>query len=249
MVERAARGSAPVYGINTGFGKLATVRIAPGQIEELQRRLVLSHMCGVGPPLPDPMVRLVLAAQGHEPGARLFRRPPPHDRAAARAARRRRPAGDPGQGLGRRLGRPRAARPSRRRADRRGRGAPRRRASCRRPRRCPDRASSRSTLAAKEGLALMNGTQVSTALALLGLFRAQATVRRRAGRRRHERRCRARQRHAVRSRASTRCAASRARSGSRSGCSALLAGSEIRASHRDDASGSRTPTACAASRR
>ena len=54
-------GGAPVYGINTGFGKLATVRIAPDQIEELQRRLVLSHMCGLGPPLPDPVVRLVLA--------------------------------------------------------------------------------------------------------------------------------------------------------------------------------------------
>ena len=57
----AARGAAPVYGINTGFGKLATTRIAPDQIEELQRRLVLSHMCGLGPPLPDPVVRLVLA--------------------------------------------------------------------------------------------------------------------------------------------------------------------------------------------
>ena len=71
VVEQAARGGAPVYGINTGFGKLATVRIAPDQIEELQRRLVLSHMCGVGPPLPDPVVRLVLAlkaaslARGH----------------------------------------------------------------------------------------------------------------------------------------------------------------------------------------
>ena len=37
------------------------MRIAPDQIEELQRRLVLSHMCGLGPPLPDPVVRLVLA--------------------------------------------------------------------------------------------------------------------------------------------------------------------------------------------
>jgi histidine ammonia-lyase len=59
VVERAARGGAPVYGINTGFGKLATVRIAPDQIEELQRRLVLSHMCGLGPPLPDAAVRLI----------------------------------------------------------------------------------------------------------------------------------------------------------------------------------------------
>src|ERR671910_2552088 len=61
VVERTARGGAPVYGINTGFGKLATVRIAPDQIEELQRRLVLSHMCGLGAALPDPVVRLILA--------------------------------------------------------------------------------------------------------------------------------------------------------------------------------------------
>ena len=85
VVERAARGSAPVYGINTGFGKLASVRIAPDQIEELQRRLVLSHMCGLGPPLPDAVVRLVLGAQGGEPRARSFRRQAAHRRAPARA--------------------------------------------------------------------------------------------------------------------------------------------------------------------
>jgi histidine ammonia-lyase len=61
VVEQAARGEAAVYGVNTGFGKLATTRIAPADILELQRRLVLSHMCGLGPPLPDPVVRLVLA--------------------------------------------------------------------------------------------------------------------------------------------------------------------------------------------
>jgi histidine ammonia-lyase len=61
VVDRAAAGAAAVYGVNTGFGKLATTRIAPEQIAELQRRLVLSHMCGVGPPLPDEVVRLVLA--------------------------------------------------------------------------------------------------------------------------------------------------------------------------------------------
>ncbi|HET6521810.1 MAG TPA: aromatic amino acid lyase, partial [Geminicoccaceae bacterium] len=59
-IARAAKGDAPVYGINTGFGKLARTRIPADRIEELQRRLVLSHMCGVGPPLPDVVVRLVL---------------------------------------------------------------------------------------------------------------------------------------------------------------------------------------------
>ncbi len=60
LVAQAAAGEAPVYGVNTGFGKLARVRIAPADIAELQRRLVLSHMCGVGTPLDDGTVRLVL---------------------------------------------------------------------------------------------------------------------------------------------------------------------------------------------
>lgn len=71
VVARAAHGEAAVYGINTGFGKLAQTRIAAGEVAELQRRLVLSHMCGVGEPLDDPTVRLVLIlkaaslARGH----------------------------------------------------------------------------------------------------------------------------------------------------------------------------------------
>src|SRR3954462_12775828 len=60
VVARAAAGEVPVYGVNTGFGKLARVRIPPADIAELQRRLVLSHMCGVGAPLDDETVRLVL---------------------------------------------------------------------------------------------------------------------------------------------------------------------------------------------
>ena len=52
LVAQAAAGEAPVYGVNTGFGKLARVRIAPADIAELQRRLVLSHMCGVGTRTP-----------------------------------------------------------------------------------------------------------------------------------------------------------------------------------------------------
>jgi histidine ammonia-lyase len=60
LVATAAAGNEPVYGVNTGFGKLARVRIPPESITELQRRLVLSHMCGVGTPLDDATVRLVL---------------------------------------------------------------------------------------------------------------------------------------------------------------------------------------------
>ncbi|HXV87270.1 MAG TPA: histidine ammonia-lyase, partial [Gemmatimonadales bacterium] len=60
VVERAARGDAPVYGVNTGFGKLASVRIPADRLLELQRNLILSHCAGVGPPLPLPVVRAVM---------------------------------------------------------------------------------------------------------------------------------------------------------------------------------------------
>ena len=67
-VARVARGHAPVYGVNTGFGSLARERIGPEDVGELQRRLVLSHMAGVGPPLADPAVRLVLILKANALG-------------------------------------------------------------------------------------------------------------------------------------------------------------------------------------
>ncbi len=51
----------PAYGINTGFGRLAQTHIPNDQLELLQRNLVLSHAVGVGDPLPAPVVRLMLA--------------------------------------------------------------------------------------------------------------------------------------------------------------------------------------------
>ena len=65
-----ARGE-PAYGINTGFGRLASTHIPRDQLELLQRNLVLSHAVGVGKPLSAPVVRLVIAlkvaslARGH----------------------------------------------------------------------------------------------------------------------------------------------------------------------------------------
>ena len=61
IVLRAAQGQVPVYGVNTGFGKLASVRIAPDDTETLQRNLILSHCCGVGEPLEPANVRLMMA--------------------------------------------------------------------------------------------------------------------------------------------------------------------------------------------
>ncbi|GGH06901.1 histidine ammonia-lyase [Alsobacter metallidurans] len=51
----------PVYGINTGFGRLASVRIADADLAQLQRNIVLSHAAGVGEPLQAAVVRLVIA--------------------------------------------------------------------------------------------------------------------------------------------------------------------------------------------
>jgi histidine ammonia-lyase len=59
-VARIVAEGQPVYGINTGFGKLAQTHIPADQLELLQRNLVLSHSVGVGALLPDPVVRLVM---------------------------------------------------------------------------------------------------------------------------------------------------------------------------------------------
>jgi histidine ammonia-lyase len=61
QVEAAARGSEAVYGVNTGFGKLSSIRIAPEDTAALQRNLILSHCCGVGEETPDPVVRLMMS--------------------------------------------------------------------------------------------------------------------------------------------------------------------------------------------
>ena len=61
VVQAAAAGDAPVYGVNTGFGKLAGTRISADDLATLQRNLIRSHSVGVGEPLAPPVVRLMLA--------------------------------------------------------------------------------------------------------------------------------------------------------------------------------------------
>ncbi len=65
VVERIVDGPDSVYGVNTGFGKFATVRVDHGQLAQLQRNLIVSHAIGVGPALPAEVVRgmLLLRAQ------------------------------------------------------------------------------------------------------------------------------------------------------------------------------------------
>jgi len=60
VVADVAKDDAPVYGVNTGFGDLATVRVGQDQLRDLQRNLVRSHAAGVGDPLPADVTRAVL---------------------------------------------------------------------------------------------------------------------------------------------------------------------------------------------
>jgi len=166
-----ARG-VPAYGINTGFGRLASTHIPDDQLELLQRNLVLSHAVGVGRPLAAPVVRLVLAlkvaglARGHsgvrrplvEALLRLLSAdvlPVIPEKGSVGASGDLAPLAHLGAAL---LGIGEVtvgeARLPATEGLRRAGLAP-------------------LTLGAKEGLALLNGTQVSTALALQHLFDAQ----------------------------------------------------------------------------
>ncbi|MCY3879763.1 MAG: histidine ammonia-lyase [Rhodobacteraceae bacterium] len=170
-VVEAAASEEPVYGINTGFGKLASLRIRKEETDELQRNLVLSHCAGIGDPLPEPVVRLALALKinGLARGASGVRweiitlleamlkrgvlpRIPEKGSVGA--------SGDLAP-----LAHIAAVMIGEGRAIHRGKvldGAAALRSAGLQP----------VQLAAKEGLAMLNGTQVSTALALAGLFDA-----------------------------------------------------------------------------
>jgi histidine ammonia-lyase len=167
-----ARGE-PVYGINTGFGKLASVRIAPADLAVLQRNLVLSHAAGVGEAMAPPIARLMLAlklaslAQGAS-GVR----PATLDLLAAMLALDVIPV-VPAQGsvgasgdlaplahmAAAMLGVGEVFSPAGRVPAAEGLAAA---------------GLAPVALGPKEGLALLNGTQFSTAMALAGLFEAEA---------------------------------------------------------------------------
>jgi len=174
-IAEVAAGDVPVYGVNTGFGKLASVRIAPEDVTTLQRNLILSHCCGVGDPLDRDVVRLVMATKllslGH--GASGLR----WDTLALLDAML---AHDvipviPGQGS---VGASGDLAPlAHLAAVMIGEGE-----AWVDGERLPGRAAlervglSPIVLGPKEGLGLINGTQVSTALALAGLFKAWRTA-------------------------------------------------------------------------
>ena len=65
VVEQFIRGDQPVYGVNTGFGSFADVRIPSDSLAELQVNLLRSHAAGVGEPLPIPVVRATMALRAN----------------------------------------------------------------------------------------------------------------------------------------------------------------------------------------
>ena len=60
LIASAVKGDDPIYGVNTGFGKLASVKIQSDDLATLQRNLILSHSCGVGPDTPERLVRFMM---------------------------------------------------------------------------------------------------------------------------------------------------------------------------------------------
>ncbi len=60
VIEEIVASEAIVYGVSTGFGKLSEVHIARGDLRDLQRNLVRSHSCGIGAPLSEPEVRAMM---------------------------------------------------------------------------------------------------------------------------------------------------------------------------------------------
>ncbi|GMV46115.1 MAG: histidine ammonia-lyase [Pseudomonadota bacterium] len=170
LVQAAAAGEAPVYGVNTGFGKLASTRIGHDDLAALQCNLIRSHSVGVGEPLAAPVVRLVLAlkaaslARGHS-GVRpevIEALLAVHDAGLVPCVPSQGSVGASGDlaplahltlalmGEGEFI-------------DDEGRRTPAAQALA-------ARGLAPLVLQAKEGLALINGTQVSTALALHALF-------------------------------------------------------------------------------
>ncbi len=170
-IAAIAAGNEPVYGVNTGFGKLASIKIDAADTATLQRNLILSHCCGVGVHLPENVVRLIMALKLISLGrgasgvrlelVRLIEGmlekgvvPLIPEKGSVGASGDLAPlAHFAAVMMGEGEAFHRGERLSGREALERAGLAP-------------------VVLAAKEGLALINGTQASTALALAGLFRA-----------------------------------------------------------------------------
>jgi histidine ammonia-lyase len=65
LVKSKAQGKEAVYGLNTGFGKFAEIKISVDEIEVLQERIVLSHSAGVGKPITHNIARMLMLLKAH----------------------------------------------------------------------------------------------------------------------------------------------------------------------------------------
>jgi histidine ammonia-lyase len=175
VIEDALQAGRAVYGVNTGFGKLAQTRIPAEDLKTLQRNLVLSHSAGVGEMLPPSVVRLVIAlkiaslsrgcsgvrAQVVERLLELLNKnvlPEIPQQGSVGASGDLAPLAHLSATLI-------------------GEGHARIGGECMSARAALTKAGIQPLeLEAKEGLALINGTQVSTALALVNLFAAEANL-------------------------------------------------------------------------
>ncbi|MBN8244264.1 histidine ammonia-lyase [Nitratireductor aquimarinus] len=175
-IDQIARGNEAIYGVNTGFGKLASVSIPPQDVETLQRNLILSHCCGVGAPLDEAIVRLIMSLKLLSLGrgasgvrmevVKLIEEmlargvvPVIPEKGSVGASGDLAPLAHMAAAM---MGEGEAFFDGERLSG----GEALRRAGL-----------TAVVLKAKEGLALINGTQVSTALALTGLFRAHRAAR------------------------------------------------------------------------
>lgn len=68
VLDKAMASGRPIYGVNTGFGELASTRISNERLAQVQRNLVLSHACGVGEPLAEAEARGILFLRLNELG-------------------------------------------------------------------------------------------------------------------------------------------------------------------------------------
>ena len=174
-IAAIAAGNEPVYGVNTGFGKLASIKIDKADTATLQRNLILSHCCGMGNPMAENVVRLLMALKLVSLGrgasgvrlelVRLIEGmlengviPVIPEKGSVGASGDLAPLAHLAAVM---MGEGEAFFQNERTT---GKAA-------------LDRAGLKPiVLAAKEGLALINGTQASTALALAGLFRAHRAL-------------------------------------------------------------------------
>ena len=169
-VDAVADGDRPVYGITTGFGGLARVLI-PAATAEMQHAILRSHAAGIGPPVEREVVRAMILLRVATLAKGLFRRAASRRRGADRDAQRRDPPYVPASARSGPAATSRRSRTPRSVCSARGRSLARMAAAGRA--RLAAAGIAPSTLEAKEGLALINGTD-----GMLG--DARARLRRRA---------------------------------------------------------------------